>query len=81
MKFLATHFEEYTNAVEKNNLHPKLNKIISRFPESLDKLCNLIFYGPAGVGKYSQMLNSIKKYSPTELKYEKKLFYYYKSRK
>jgi len=73
MKFLETHFEEYTNAVENNNLHPKLNKIISRFPESFDKLCNLIFYGPTGVGKYSQMLNSIKKYSPTELKYEKKL--------
>jgi hypothetical protein len=34
---------------------------------------NLIFYGPSGVGKYSQMLHSIKKYSPTELKYEKKL--------
>jgi len=73
MKFLETHFEEYTNAVEKDNLHSKLVKVLSRFPESLNELSNLIFYGPSGVGKYSQMLYSIKKYSPTELKYEKKL--------
>jgi hypothetical protein len=73
MKFLETHFEEYTNAVIKENLHPKLEKLFDRFPVSLDKLGNLIFYGPSGVGKYSQMLYSIKKYSPTELKYEKKI--------
>jgi hypothetical protein len=73
MKFLETHFEEYTNAVIKENLHPKLDKLFDRFPDSLDKLGNIIFYGPSGVGKYSQMLYSIKKYSPTELKYEKKI--------
>jgi len=73
MKFLETHFEEYTNAIAKENLHPKLEKIVSRFPNTLDKLGNLIFYGPSGVGKYSQMLNAIKKYSPTDLKYEKKI--------
>ena len=73
MKFLETHFEEYTNAVSKCNLHPKLEKIINKFPSSIDKLGNLIFYGPSGVGKYSQMLNTIKRYSPSELKYEKKL--------
>ena len=73
MKFLETHFEEYTNAVIKENLHPKLDKLFNKFPNSLDKLGNLIFYGPSGVGKYSQMLYSIKKYSPTELKYEKKI--------
>ncbi len=73
MKFLETHFEEYTNSVEKENMHPKLTKIFSKFPENINNLGNLIFYGPAGVGKYSQMLYSIKKYSPTELKYEKKL--------
>ena len=28
---------------------------------------------PSGVGKYTQMLNSIKQYSPSELKYEKKI--------
>jgi len=73
MKFLETHFDEYTNEVLKQNLHPKLEKYWSKFPDTLDKFGNLIFYGPSGVGKYSQMLHSIKKYSPTELKYEKKL--------
>ncbi len=73
MKFLETHFEDYTNEVYKYNLHPKLEKCYSRFPNTLDKFGNLIFYGASGVGKYSQMLHVIKRYSPSELKYEKKL--------
>jgi hypothetical protein len=73
MKFQETHFEEYTNAVSKLSLHPKLDKISKQFPCNLNRLGNLIFYGPSGVGKYSQMLHAIKRYSPTELKYEKKL--------
>jgi hypothetical protein len=73
MKFQETHFEEYINAVNKINIHPRLEKVYSHFPCSIDKLGNLIFYGPSGVGKYSQMLYSIKKYSHSELKYEKKL--------
>jgi hypothetical protein len=73
MKFLETHFEEYISAINKNNLHPKLTKVFTKFPKTISKLGNLIFYGPSGVGKYSQMLNSIKRYSPSELKYEKKI--------
>jgi len=73
MKFQETHFEEYINAVNKVNLHPKLEKYYNQFPKTIDKLRNLIFYGPSGVGKYSQMLYSIKKYSHSDLKYEKKL--------
>jgi hypothetical protein len=73
MKFLETHFDEYVNTVSKINLHPKNEKIYAKFPSTLAKLGNLIFYGPSGVGKYSQMLYAIKKYSPTELKYDKKL--------
>jgi len=73
MKFLDTHFEEYVNSIDKINLNPKLEKSFSMFPSSLEKLGNLIFYGPSGVGKYSQMLHSIKRYSPSDLKYEKKL--------
>ena len=71
MKFHETHFDEYINV--KNNLHPKLEKIFVKFPTDLKDLKNLIFYGPSGVGKYTQMLKSISKYSPSELKYEKKI--------
>jgi DNA polymerase III delta prime subunit len=71
MKFHETHFDEYINV--KNNLHPKLEKTFAKFPRDLKDLKNLIFYGPSGVGKYTQMLKSISKYSPSELKYEKKI--------
>lgn len=73
MKFQETHFEEYISAVTNKNLNQKLEKYYSHFPSSIEKLGNLIFYGPSGVGKYSQMLYAIKKYSHSELKYEKKL--------
>ena len=73
MKFYETHFEEYIIENNRVNLHPKLNKIYEKFPKSLDRLKNIIFFGPNGTGKYTQMLKSIKKYSPTELKYEKKI--------
>ena len=73
MKFYETHFEEYINENNRINLHPKLGKLYEKFPSQLQNLKNLIFYGPNGTGKYTQMLKSIKKYSPTDLKYEKKI--------
>ena len=73
MKFYETHFEEYIVANQRKNLHPKIEKIYSKFPKTISEFKNLIFYGPSGVGKYTQMLKSIKKYSPSELKYEKKI--------
>lgn len=73
MKFYETHFEEYINENNRMNLHSKLDKIYDEFPKTLQELKNLIFFGPNGTGKYTQMLKSIKKYSPTELKYEKKI--------
>jgi DNA polymerase III delta prime subunit len=73
MKFHETHFEEYIISNTKENLHPKMDKIYQKFPKKLSDLKNLIFYGPNGVGKYTQMLKCIKNYSPSELKYEKKI--------
>jgi hypothetical protein len=73
MKFYENHFEEYITENNIINLHPKLKKVFDKFPNTIHELKNLIFYGPSGVGKYTQMLNSIKKYSPSELKYEKKI--------
>ena len=74
MKFQETHFDEYLTSVEECNLHPKIEKhVFSKFPNDISDLRNVLFYGPPGVGKYSQMLKCIKKYSPSELKYEKKI--------
>jgi len=73
MKFYETHFEEYINESNRINLHKKLENVYNKFPNKLNQLKNLIFFGANGIGKYTQMLNSIKKYSPTELKYEKKI--------
>jgi hypothetical protein len=73
MKHYESHFEEYISANHKCNLHPKLLKMFKKFPTNIVNLKNLIFFGPSGVGKYTQMLSCISKYSPSELKYEKKI--------
>jgi len=73
MKFYESHFEEYISENNKVNLHTKLDKLYEKFPKFINELKNLIFFGPNGTGKYTQMLKSIKRYSPTELKYEKKI--------
>jgi replication-associated recombination protein RarA len=73
MKFHESHFEEYIASNHIENLHPKLEKVLNSFPKKLTNLKNVIFFGPNGVGKYTQMLKAIKRYSPTELKYEKKI--------
>jgi len=77
MKPLDTHFEDYLCNEKNNSLHPYLHKLYNSFPDDVRDLKNIIFYGPKGVGKYSQMLRSIVKYSPSELKYDKKLVHDY----
>jgi hypothetical protein len=71
MKYYETHYEEYLHAIEQYNLHPELNAI--KTPKQKTNFGNMIFYGPSGVGKYSQVLSFLKKYSPSELKYDKKM--------
>ena len=73
MKFLDTHFDDYIQTANKVSLHPTLKNKFDSFPDDINNLKNVILYGPSGVGKYTQLLLAIKKYSPSELKYEKKL--------
>ncbi len=74
MKFNDNHFETYVESATATPLHPKLKTIYaSAFPSHINQLRNLIFYGPQGTGKYSQALACISRYSPTRLKYEKRL--------
>jgi hypothetical protein len=73
MKYYETHYDDYINAVEKYNMHPELIDTFEQFPKKNSELNNCIFYGPTGSGKYSQVLKVIKKYSPSDLKYDKKI--------
>lgn len=73
MKFLDTHFDNYIQSSNSVSLHPTLKNKFDTFPANINDLKNIILYGPSGVGKYTQLLNIIKRYSPSELKYEKKL--------
>jgi len=73
MKYYESSFEEYIQSVENHNIHPELFQTLSQFPENIHHLENTIIHGPPGVGKYSQTLSLLKRYSPSKLKYEKKI--------
>ena len=71
MKFYETSADEYIVSKERYNLHPELEP--SFFPSTLKTFENMIMYGPSGSGKYTQVLSILKRFSPSELKYEKKI--------
>jgi hypothetical protein len=74
MKFYEATAEEYLLAIDKYNLHPEIEFLYENsFPKRLNSFENLIVYGPVGSGKYSQVLQLLKHYSPSELKHEKKI--------
>ena len=69
IKFYESHFDEYIKSNEKISLHPNKPDISS----DKSTINNLIIYGPPGIGKYTQSLIIIKNFSPSGLKYEKKM--------
>jgi hypothetical protein len=73
MKFFETHFPDYVNKVNEYSLHPIIKKTFSSFPSNIQSLPNIIMHGPSGVGKYSHALYFISRYSPSNLKYEKRI--------
>ena len=73
MKFIHNSFDNYLQEYDKINLHPKLSSVFKSFPDDITKMRNIILYGPENSGKYTQFLQSIRKYSNSKLKYEKKL--------
>ena len=73
MKFYETQFDEYLESLNKINIHPELIPVINQLPDNIADMCNQIVYGPSGSGKYTQALKILEKYSPTRLKYNKKM--------
>lgn len=72
MKF-ANKFDDYITKYIEHPLHKNNKQIYDLLPENIKDMKNLIFYGPSGVGKYTQALASIYNYSPSRLNYEKKI--------
>jgi len=66
-------FDKYTNIDNDKKFHKKIASYYDKLPNDINKLKNIIFYGAKGVGKYTQVLSVIKKYSPTKLKYYKRI--------
>ena len=77
MKYYETNYDEYLSSYEKFNLHPELDYIKSTFPKKVNEFKNIIVYGASGVGKYTQVLSMLQNYSPTRLKYDKKIYITY----
>ena len=73
MKFLETSFVDYIESVNHYNLHKKNETLLKNLPQTIEELDNHIIYGPKGVGKYSQSLLMINKYSNSGMKHEKKI--------
>ena len=72
MKYYETTFEDYIYSTNQQNYHHELTSIFEQLPAKMEDLQNIIFYGPPGSGKYSQILRLIKKYSPSQnLKFDK----------
>ena len=68
--------DSFKNILEDSNnynLNNKYKNFINNLPENINKMPNIILYGPSGVGKYSEALKIINNYSKSNLKYEKKM--------
>ena len=66
-------FYQYLQSLEIHNLHNTKQEAYEKLPDKFHNLPHILCYGPCGVGKYSQSLKIIEKYSPSKLKYEKKI--------
>jgi hypothetical protein len=68
--------DNFTTLLDKSKLNIINNKYtdyISKLSNDIDLMPNFILYGPPGTGKYTESLKIIEKYSPSYLKYERKL--------
>ena len=73
MKYQSSKFEDYIQKCNKFNIHKEITPLLDKVSNNIKETNNLILYGPSGTGKYTQALNYIKKFSPTCLRFERKM--------
>ena len=79
MKYLQSKFEDYLSASKKHNLHSELENIDEQL--DLKEKRNMIFYGPTGTGKYTQVLKYLESFSHSKLKYERKMTFNFQNKR
>lgn len=77
MKYYETTFDEYCKSARAYNMHPDPDDmpggVALAAATSIAEFRNLIIHGTRGIGKYTQALLAIEKYSPSRLSYETKI--------
>jgi hypothetical protein len=73
MKYQSSKFEDYIQKCNKFNIHKEITPLLENVSNNIKETNNIILYGPSGTGKYTQALNHIKKFSPTSLRFERKM--------
>ena len=70
---LKDNFRTLLEKSSSNIINNKYSDYISKLSNDINLMPNFILYGPPGTGKYTESLKIIEKYSPSYLKYERKL--------
>lgn len=73
-RYYETTYDDYLSAYQRYNIHPELDDFRSKCPTKLSDLPNLVVHGPAGTGRYTQVLTILQKYSPSHLRYDSKIY-------
>ena len=80
MKYQSSKFEDYIQKCKKYNIHKEIIPLLENVDKNIKNTNNLILYGPSGTGKYTQALNYIKNFSPSNLRFERKMNFNYDSK-
>jgi hypothetical protein len=70
---MIEYFNSYLENIDSNDINKKYNNFINNISQELINMPNFILYGPPGSGKYSDSLKIVRKFSKSDLKYEKKM--------
>ena len=70
---MQQNYEDYCREKDSFDIHKNISLLCNKLPDNGKDIPHLIFYGPPGSGKYSQALYCIRNYSPSTLKYERKM--------
>ena len=67
-------FDNYLSKLIVNNYHKEKEIVYNQLPKNINDInTHFIFYGRKHIGKYSQALHFVNRYSSTNLKYKKKI--------